>query len=123
MKHIRKYFALVILGLLTACETPMVQSISPDQLIRSDLMSFIHDGVTTRQEVLLKLGAPSAQFEQQRILTYQIRVDKDGTAHLIWPRRSHEHPVFTYWNAGMYSIVLVFGSDGVLEKHSLVGAQ
>ncbi|RMF94589.1 MAG: hypothetical protein D6727_12500 [Gammaproteobacteria bacterium] len=93
-----------------------------DQVIRADLLSFLQDGVTTREQVLLKLGSPSMQFEQQRILTYQIRIDSDGIAHVFWPRRSELNPVLTHWEPEIYSLVLVFGADGVLEKHALVGA-
>ena len=78
---------------------------------RSDLLSFIRDGATTREEVLLKLGTPSAEFEGQRILTYEIRIDKKGEAHLIPPLRYRLY----------HNLVLVFGPDAVLEKHSLVG--
>lgn len=123
MTDTMKALSLVLLMALAACATPKVQAIPAEQVIRSDLLSFVHDGVTTREEVLLKLGTPSAQFEGQRILTYQIRIDKDGGASVFWPRRSELHPGLTHWEPGVYSLVLVFGADGVLAKHSLVGAK
>jgi len=114
---------LILLGVLAGCATPKVQPLPAEQVIRSDLLSFIQDGVTTREEVLLKLGTPSAQFEGQRILTYQIRIDKDGVAHVFWPRRSELNPALTNWEQDIHSLVLVFGPNGMLEKHSLVGAK
>lgn len=123
MKQTVKFFSLIILGLLAACATPKVQPIPAEQVIRSDLLSFVRDGATTREEVLLKLGTPSAQFEGQRILTYQIRIGKDGAAHVFWPRRSELNPALTHWEQEIHSLVLVFRPNGVLEKHSLVGAK
>ncbi|RMF21981.1 MAG: hypothetical protein D6760_08370 [Deltaproteobacteria bacterium] len=115
--------ALPILAFLTACTTPKVQPLPAADIIRSDLLSFVRDGVTTREEVLLKLGTPSAQFEGGRILTYQIRVGDDGIARVYWPRRSELHPALTHWEPEIYSLVLVFRNEGVLEKHSLVSAR
>jgi hypothetical protein len=114
---------LILLALLASCATPKVQPLPAEQVIRSDLLSFIRDGATTREEVLLKLGRPSAEFEGQRILTYQIRIDKEGTAHVFWPRRSEQNAVLLGWDTDIHSLVLVFGRSGVLERHSLVGAK
>ena len=127
MKLRVQYFSLVVLGLLVAgCATPKVQpvpAVPAERAMRSHLLSFIRDGMTTREEVLLKLGTPSAQFESGRILTYQIRFDKNGALHLVWPRRSARNPALTNWEPEILSLVLVFGPNGLLEKHSLVGAE
>jgi hypothetical protein len=115
-------FMAVLIFSAGCAATPKIQLVSDERLIRSDLLSFIRDGMITREEVLLKLGTPSAQFEGQRILTYSILLDKDGKAHLFWPgpsnlvKLTHKEPV-------IYSLVLVFGPNGLLEKHSLVGAK
>jgi hypothetical protein len=114
---------LIVLALLASCATPRVQPLPAEQVSRSDLLSFIRDGGTTREEVLLKLGRPSAQFEGQRILSYQIQIDKEGAAHVSWPGRSEQNPVLLRWDKDIYSLVLVFGPSGVLERHSLVGAK
>ena len=124
MKLRVQYFSLVVLGLLVAaCATPKVQPLPAERAMRSDLLSFIQDGITTRERVLLNLGTPSAQFENGRILTYQVRFHKSGALHLVGPRRSAENPLLTNWEPGILSLVLVFGPDGLLEKHSLVGAE
>jgi hypothetical protein len=68
--------SLIILA--TGCATPKVQPADPQLLFKSDLLSFLGDGVTTREEVVLKLGIPSAQIEGEKILMYQLKVDEDG---------------------------------------------
>lgn len=126
MKETARVFAVGLLLLLEGCVTPPgIQRFPVEQIIRSDLLSFIQDGVTTREQVLLRLGIPAAQFETQRILTYQLRVDKDGVAQVVLPQRIAEHPKSNIieWEPGNYSLVLVFRPNGVLERHSLVGAQ
>lgn len=126
MRAAVKCFLLIALGLFAGCATPKVQPIPAAQVIRSDLLSFLREGTTTREEVLLKLGTPSMRFEGERILTYQVRIDKDGAAHVFWPRRSElelKNSWLTHWEPGIHSLVLVFGPNGVLEKYSLVGAK
>lgn len=121
-KTISAVLILLLAGLLTACATPRIQSAGAE-LLSTPLLSFIRDGVTTREEVLLKLGAPSADFEEHRILTYRLVPDREGTLHVLWPRASTTRSGFTEWAPGVYSLVLVFKGDGVLEKHSLVVAK
>lgn len=128
MRAAVKCFLLIVLGfVVTGCAaTPKIQSISAEQASRSDLLSFLREGMTTREEVLLKLGTPSMRFEGERILTYQIRIAKNGAAHVFWPRRSElelENSWLTHWEPGIHSLVLVFGPHGVLEKYSLVEAK
>ena len=112
---------MAIIGLATGCATPKLQPADPQLLFKSEL-AFIRDGATTREELLLKLGTPSGQFERDRILTYLLRVDKDGKWHLISPQ-INTTTGFREWRPETYSLVLVFGADGVLRKHSLVTAR
>jgi hypothetical protein len=120
--------ALFIFSLLTliivvaSCATPHIQTTDTQFLLKSDLLGFIQDGVTTREEVALKLGTPSAQFEGEKILMYQLRLKRSGKWHLVSPQ-TIKYSDFREWKEGTYSLVLVFGSDGVLQKHSLVEAR
>ncbi len=81
------------------------------------LLEPIQDGRTTRQEVLLRLGTPSATFEGSRILTYDFVMEASGEWRRVgttsvsgwsyaWPRTT--------------SLVLVFGPEDRLVRHSLV---
>jgi hypothetical protein len=75
------------------------------------LLSFLQDGVTTREEIYLQLAEPSATFEGGRILTY--RLDEDGSGYVLSKRVGRG---FT----AKYSLVLAIDEKGVLRRHSLV---
>jgi hypothetical protein len=116
------FSSLALIIVVTSCATPHIQTADTQLLFKSDLLGFIQDGITTREEVALKLGIPSAQFEGEKILMYQLRLDRAGKWHLVSPQIS-EYTGFREWKEGTYSLVLVFGGDGVLQKHSLVEAK
>lgn len=83
MKQRTQFLSLILLGVLAAaCATRRIQPL-PVEPGPHPLLSFIHDGVTTRDDVLLKLGMPSAQFEGQRIVTYELGVDDRGELHVV----------------------------------------
>jgi hypothetical protein len=78
---------------------------------RADLLDFVADGRTTREQAFLELGEPSGIFENGAILTYRLDADEAG----YFP--SERGQGF----AGIrHNLVLVFGPDGILERHSLV---
>jgi outer membrane protein assembly factor BamE (lipoprotein component of BamABCDE complex) len=110
VKTVTLLWFLALLITLAACTKPSeIQHQSSAQAAQYELLSFIEDGVTTRAQVLEKLGTPSAKFEGDRILTYRIKVDEDGAA-----------PVLAPWVPNMLSLVLVFDGNALLERHSLV---
>jgi hypothetical protein len=84
--------------------------------IRGDtaLLTFLKVGETTRQDVYLRLGEPSAEYEEQsRIVTYRIGEDSGGY-FLI-------RAVEVYrWTGVRYSLVLAFDGEQVLRRQSLV---
>ena len=102
---------MLVLGFLVGCATTPIPGAS------HDLLKFLQVGQTTRQEVLLKLGQPSASFEQERILTYRIGEDAKQGYYLIIPNAKMQ------WQGVHYSLVLVFDSSGVLQRHNLVAVQ
>lgn len=114
--------ALLPVLLASGCATPTIQPADPKTILLSDSMFFLQDGVTTREQVALKLGLPSAQLEGERILMYQLTADKEGKWRLAAPRWDAGTGMRS-WSEGTYSLVLVFGEDGVLRQHSLVTAQ
>ncbi len=114
--------AIAIIVLAAGCATPRVQPADPQLLSKSELLSFIQSGVTTREEVLLKLGIPSAQLEGDKVLMYQLCADEAGKWHLVAPQISATTGL-REWIEGTCSLVLVFGDDGILRKHSLVTAK
>ena len=108
--------AIAFMGMLAGCATPKIQVADAQLLLNSEL-AFIKDGETTREEVSLKLGVPSAQLEGDRILMYQFRAGEDGKWNLVSPIFSGN---LRGWGSGTSSLVLVFDVRGILQKHSMV---
>ena len=117
------FSSLALIIIVASCaKTPHIQTTDTKLISNSKLLGFIQDGITTREEVELELGTPSAKFEDEKILTYQLRVDQAGNWDLVYPQTSQPFG-FRVWREGTYSLVLVFGGDGVLRKYSLVEAK
>ena len=99
---------VLVLLFLTGCATPIVGA-------KKDLIEFLRPGNTTREEVLTTLGQPSRAFEQEKILTYRLGHDEKQGYYIIDPKQQ-----LMSWESVRYSLVLVFDSNGVLRKHTLV---
>lgn len=95
-----------LLALLSACASTPIG--------KRDLLDFLQDGKTTKEEVFLHLAEPSAMFEGGRIFTYRLNEDEGG--YTI--KGSKEKG----WS-GKYSLVLSFDANGVLRRHALVRVQ
>ena len=80
-----------------------------------ELLAFISDNKTTRTEVILKFGQPSAMIETDHILMYRLGGDKKS-GYFIREETSS-------WADTKYSLILVFDADGVLRSHSQVRVQ
>jgi hypothetical protein len=93
----------VVCVVLAACATAPVG--------RKDLLLFLDDGVTRREDVQLKLGEPAAHYDGLRVLAY--RLVKDDAGYVIVGQRNN-------WYGVQYNLMLVFDGDGVLRRHSLV---
>ena len=78
---------------------------------RKDLLDFLQDGVTRREDVRMQLGEPSSQYEGERILAFRLATDRAGYV-LVRPGNT--------WSGVGYNLMLAFDSEGVLRRHSLV---
>lgn len=78
---------------------------------RADLLDFLDDGVTQRDEVRLRLGEPSATYEGETILAFRLRKDRQGYL-LVRPSDA--------WQGVRYNLMLAFDAGGVLRRHALV---
>ena len=93
--------------LLASCATP-----EPAAVVRKDnLLSFIVDGTTTSTDVMLKLGPPSARFENGRVAMWRLNQDQ-GDYFVI--------PANCGWSGVRYELVVAFTPQRVVERHSLV---
>jgi len=92
--------------MLVSCVATACASAPP--MGQRDWLDFLESGTTTRTVVADRLGAPDANFEGGRILTYWIAADAGG----YYKPRSHDLRTL--------SLVLVFRQDDVLDRQSLV---
>ena len=104
------------LALGISCLDPAVIQ-EKERVFEAGVLEGIQDGRTTRQEVLLRLGSPTAVFEGGRILTYDFAMEPTGEWRRVglgtlsgW---SYAHPRTA-------SLVLVFGPEDRLVRHGLV---
>ena len=94
---------------------------------------FLEDGRTTRESVLLALGAPTSAFENDRILLFRLapvdgryvpayaefevqplgRAARSGARTLV-------PPPLRVWCRASLSLVVVFDIDGILLRHKTV---
>ena len=103
MKHVLVY--LVAIFVSAGCATGAQHG-------DSTLLDFISDGQTTRTEVILSLGQPSATFENERIQTYRIGGNRESGYFV------RDTP--GTWYETSFSLVLIFDAHGTIEAHSLV---
>ena len=94
---------MFLLQTLTGCATETIGN--------KQLLDFLQDGKTSREEVILHLAEPSATFDGGRIVTY--RLDEDTGGYMIQGAKGQG------WS-GKFSLVLSFDEHGVLRRHSLV---
>jgi len=99
--------------LLAGCATTPLQG-------RADLLNFLADGQTTRLDVIVALGQPSARFESDKVLTYRLCYEPKNHGYYVVDREPPDETGWSTWLRAKYSLVLVFDDAGVLRKHSLV---
>jgi outer membrane protein assembly factor BamE (lipoprotein component of BamABCDE complex) len=118
---------------------------SVDSSMEQRWLSFLEDGKTTREEVLLTLGISTARLEGDRILSYMLLFNEEEGFSIVsrysffivgkmpvivespldsWGGCGLKHRLFDSWlereNILLYNLVLVFDCDGILAKHNFV---
>ena len=80
-------------------------------------------GKTTKEEVLLKLGTPSAQFQGERIFTYRLVADEKelmpAPREVVATRLPTPYSM-SGWRESAYNLVVIFDERGILQRHSLI---
>ncbi len=89
------------------------------------LLDFLEDGKTTKEMVILKLGAPSGTFEGERIISYRLGRTREGYFVLdqIAEARVQKDPALYSGIISTFSLVLIFDESNILQKHSAVQIQ
>jgi len=106
--RLSRLWRLAIAGMLVGSGCSYVEPVD-EQTIR-EAFPFIRDGETTKKEVLHRFGTPDSEHEDGRIMTYRAGCAGYARLALVEPPCS----------LATYRLVLVFGPDAVLERHSAV---
>ncbi len=96
----------LLLSLLAACSTVPLRG-------QPDLLDFLADGATRREEVVARLGEPTRCLHAREICTYRVGHDEAGQYVKLEVGGAN-------WMDTDGSLVLVFDADGVLRRHSVV---
>jgi hypothetical protein len=108
------FVALVSVGLLLAFSGCATAPVKPGDRA---LLDFLHDGTTSRTEVVERLGEPSAQLKADGVLCYRIAGDSQNGYAVVLPRRVSS---IADDRVVSLSLVLTFDESGVLQRHALV---
>jgi hypothetical protein len=108
-------FALGLAVCAAGC-APTRPPVEQDRQQLSDLV----EHRTSKADVLLKLGAPAATYEGERILAYRMGRGHQNILSVVSPIVRTDDPRFVSLLHSEYSLVLVFDSADTLERWSLV---
>ena len=79
-------------------------------------LPFIQLGVTEKKEIFDRLGNPANSYEGGKIITYIVLDGLKGRQDVI----NCDKEISEGSAIAVYNLVLVFGANNVLERHSLV---
>ena len=114
MRIARTSASLLLLVAAFGCHGHRYHAVEPER-IEPYLSECLQDGQTTRDEILAMLGAPSGRFEDGRVLTYRL----DSNHEVVSPAADPGSRL-SLWEAGRYSLVLIFDDGATLERHRLI---
>jgi hypothetical protein len=101
----RRHFLVAWPAIVAACATPA-------PIGRADLLEFLKEGRTSRDEIYLMLGPPAREFERGRIVSWHLARDELGYALIDSSARG--------WHGVRYELIVVFDADNVVQRHSTV---
>lgn len=116
--NVKNFAVLLILvcaaaPLLTGCATTTPNT-------KPDLLAFLDEGLTSREQIIMTLGQPSGCYQQEQILTYRLGGEPKQGYYVVEPK----HVPHSAWSNNMrYSLVLVLDGQGILKKQSLVSVK
>jgi outer membrane protein assembly factor BamE (lipoprotein component of BamABCDE complex) len=118
---LRRFTAITFLILLLASGCAETKLHTVDESMMQHQVAPLEDGKTTKQDILLKFGIPSAQFKGERIFTYRLRYKKEQNRFEVVSRETDRRdPRFADWGWTEYNLVLVFDEKHILQKHSML---
>jgi hypothetical protein len=106
-----KVYVIVTALLVAGCAASTVAPADPQ--VVSGVLPYIRDGKTPRKDVVRRLGEPDYRHEGGRIVAYKMWMcAMEEQRPLIAATRCGD--------AGTYNLILVFGPNNLVERHSLV---
>jgi hypothetical protein len=108
---------VTLLPLAPGCASPTPEPKVAE--IEQQHLSFVRDGVTSREQALLQLGLPSGQFEGERIMTWRLCYNGE-TLFPIAAERAPDDPRYTLWRVPAYNLVLVFDARNLVQRYSFI---
>ena len=101
--------ALVVVAIgLSACGSAPIRG-------SATLLDFLKEDATTREQVIVELGDPTAAYDGSKIMTYRLNRD-DGGYYLV-------RNLSLGWANAPFSLVLVFDDKGLLRTRSIVAVK
>ena len=110
---IKPLFILMIITAIVNCSQHIVQVEDQDF---SKCFPFIRNDITSKQEILNRLGDPNNSYEGGRIISYLVFEGKGRKPKGI----NCEKNIWDKTKVAVFNLVLVFGQNNVLKRHSLV---
>ena len=118
MQPLQAFVYLLLAYLIIGCAHNNPTIVSHDSQPAG--IEFLEDGRTKKEDVLIKLGIPSAQFEGELILTYRMMLDEKEGLLVVTRELDRKDPRLAQWRDAEYNLVLVFDEQHILQKHSLI---
>jgi len=103
----RRFAAIgfLIILLLSGCAETRLQTV--DDATLQQQLALLEDGKTTKEDILLKFGIPSSQFESEKIFTYRLRFNqKENRFEVVSREVDRRDPRFAEWMQTEYNLVL-----------------
>ncbi len=115
----------IILCFLFASLCASCSHVKVDNTSVAQWLPFIEGGKTTKDEILLKLGDPSRQFERGRIVTYPMNFNEKEGFRVDYKREFVTHcrsfqKLNTSVSTAEYNLIFVFDDKNILSKYNLL---
>lgn len=106
------FIALAIFSALLA-NSCVLSEVRPAGQERTQEIKFIRDGITTKREILNRLGTPREEFEEGQMFIYMMCRNPANKLSL-------SSDCLGGFGCDVYNLVLHFDIHAILKRHSLI---
>jgi hypothetical protein len=107
----RSAIVMCTVALVVGCQS--TASVSPNLAGDPNLLAFLDRQPVTQADVSSHLGAPSATFEESKVLTCRIAQSGNGFSVI-------RQPTWNGWKGVRYDLVLAFDDAGTLRQRAFI---